>query len=411
MSYYCNYVKPVVNAHVNPIFKTTPTRDVKSGNYYEDFLENVDGKNTKMTTFMKRVAKQAKLNGVMFVVVDAPNIDIGTTVTKALVKEKRLYPYLYTLHPKCIKDYVLDKFGNLEYIEYSIEKVELIGTDKSTTTQTWKWTRTNWSKEDSNGKVSGENNIGIIPIIPIYGALCEDGELIPQSEIYPIAKTNYALFNACSELRERNRNQAFSILTFPVSEGDTGGMEDINVGSSDMLVYETGSQKPEFITPDAEPSDMLKSEITMMIQEIYRMASLQLVTGIQTQASGMSKEWDNLQLYQTVGEFADNLLECERKIAEIFGKYVTENVSVIISYNKQFGIADPTETLNMATQALALNVCPEYNFEIKRKLIRDTLKDVDDVVVDKVLDNLDTDGNARNPIGIDPTVLSYRSRS
>lgn len=93
---------------------------------------------------------------------------------------------------------------------------------------------------------------------------------------------NYALFNACSELRERNRNQAFSILTFPVIEGDTGGMEDINVGSSDMLVYETGSQKPEFITPDAEPSDMLKSEITMMIQEIYRMASLQLVTGIQT---------------------------------------------------------------------------------------------------------------------------------
>lgn len=410
MAYYCNYVKPVVNAHVNPIFKTSPTREIKSGKLYADFLENVDGKKTTMNSFMKEISKQAKLNGVMFVVVDAPNIE-GQTLSLAKVKENRLYPYLYSVHPKNVKDYALDNYGNLIYIEYTLKVVELVGTEKKSYSQTWKWTNTNWSKTDVNGnEIRGINSIGTIPIVPVFGALCEEGQLIPQSEIYSIAKTNYSLYNACSELRERNRNQAFSILTFPVADDNMEVINNINVGTSDMLVYADGSQKPEFITPDAEPSDMLKSEITMMIQEIYRMASLQLVTGIQTQASGISKEWDNLQLFQTIAEFSDKIQESERKIAHIFGEYVGENISVVISYNKQFGIADPTETLNMATQALALNICPEYNYEIRKKLITDTLKDVDDVVVNRVISNLETDPNSRNPINMNPTVMSYSAK-
>ncbi|WP_373665379.1 hypothetical protein SPSIL_057440 [Sporomusa silvacetica DSM 10669] len=67
LSYYLNYVKPVVDSHVNPIFRTEAARDwggrrdTNSSNLFSLFCDNVDTVKTKLPKFMKRAARIAKL--------------------------------------------------------------------------------------------------------------------------------------------------------------------------------------------------------------------------------------------------------------------------------------------------------------------------------------------------------------
>ena len=111
----------------------------------------------------------------------------------------------------------------------------------------------------------------------MYGVINATDELIPQSDLYGIARTSLALYNCLSELRERNRNQAFSILTYPVAEDDDyeSGDLSLQVGVNDMLMYRAGSQSPEYITPPVDSSNMLENEISIKNWELFPMVSVQ----------------------------------------------------------------------------------------------------------------------------------------
>ena len=98
MSYFINYVKPIVDANINLIFKNEPVRKNISSTY-NLFLSDVDGNGTSLTRFMKKAAIRAKLHGVEFIVIDAPIIDETTVVTKKKFIDDRLYPYLYLVSP------------------------------------------------------------------------------------------------------------------------------------------------------------------------------------------------------------------------------------------------------------------------------------------------------------------------
>jgi hypothetical protein len=414
MSYYCNYLKPCVDAHVNPIFRSEPSRDNLSPTY-ELFINDVDGNGTTLTRFMKRAGIRAKLHGVEFIVIDMDKIEEDQLVTEKDVIDNRIYPYLYLVKPSQVVDWSIDKFGRLNYISYQLLNA-IVDDDgnKDIITESWTWTNTICKKSVNGKEEIFQNNIGIIPVVPLYGAINDSNSLIPQSDMYAIARTNLAIYNACSELRERNRNQAFSILTFPIGEDDDYDNSEtpLAYGTSDCLMYKQGTQTPAFITPPAEPSTVIMDEINFQIKEIYRMASLQFSTGVQSNVSGLAKEWDNQGLFQTISELAQSLQETEYKIANIFSKYTSESMDTIsVAYNNQFGITDPTAVLTNATQGLALNICPEYNIEMKKQVIRSTLKDVDTVVVERVIDNLESDASARNPIDTAPTVVQPSSGS
>lgn len=68
---------------------------------------------------------------------------------------------------------------------------------------------------------------------------------------------------------------------------------------------------------------------------------------------------------------------------------MNENMEDIsVTYNTQYGIVDSTSVLTNATQALALNICGDYNVAMKEQVIRATLKDVDAPTVEKIILNL-----------------------
>ena len=88
---------------------------------------------------MKKAAIRAKLHGVEFIVIDAPRIDETTVVTKKKFIDDRLYPYLYLVSPANIEDYVVDKFGRLVYIKYSVENDTIDSEGNNNTNDTCLW--------------------------------------------------------------------------------------------------------------------------------------------------------------------------------------------------------------------------------------------------------------------------------
>lgn len=394
MSYYCNYVKPCVSAHVDPIFKDYPVREYDDNEFFNKFINDVDGKGTKIDRFMKRAATRAKLFGMVLIVIDNAS-DMPKNLEGAI--QKRAFPYLYIVKPQQIKDYVLDKFDNLSMISYELQETIIENNTKVTKNITWKWTKDKWFKIDGGTKIEGENKIKTIPVIPLFGSLNEEGSIHPTSDFYGIARTNLAIFNACSELRELVRNQAFNILIYPVAEdGNYDEALEIIAGTNDVLLYRGNSGgKPELIAPSAVPGEMIMNELAMMIQEIYRMAALSNVTGVQEQTSGVAKEWDNQSTHQTIAEFAKNLEEVEEKIGLIFGLYVNKTLNFIVNYNDEYGVVDVSAKLDEVTKALALAIGGKFNIEVKKQAARIVLKDVDDDVINTVIDEIDksTDDN------------------
>lgn len=404
MSYFINYVKPVVDAHVNPIFKTEPMRSGLSSTA-SLFEKDVDGKKTTLTRFMKKAAIRAKLHGVEFIVVDMEQVEEDRLLTEKDVVDQRLYPYLYLVSPAQVTNWYTDKLGRLVSISYTIDNYVLDKDGNAVNKpETWTWTNTVCKKVVDGETQTFQNTVGIIPIIPLYGAINDSNNLIPQSDLYAIARTNHALYNACSELRERNRAQAFSLLTYPIADEDDyeNGDEPLRYGTADMIMYRGGKSaaKPEFITPPSDSSDIIMNEINFCIKEIYRMATLQMTTGVnQYNVSGTAREWDNQQLFQTISELGQGLQEAEKSIMYVFSKYMNEDMKEFsVVYNNQYGIIDAATTLANATSALTMNISEEYNEEMRKQVVRATLKDVDANIVDKLVESVEKSPTGKQPL-------------
>lgn len=391
VAYFLNYVKPCINAAVNPLFDDPPARTaVVEDAYWTEFLKNVDGKNTSMDAFIKKTAKQAKIYGAMFIVVENFR---ELPANKAQALAERIYPYLYTVRPQDVREYALDKYGNLTLIKYEIKYTEVENMSKSDVTENWTWTKNMWQVTRKGNTESGINSAGVVPVVPLLGAAVEDDagdRLKPFSDFYQIARVNLAIYNACSELRERNRNQAFSILTYQMNPDDPNpdNYASIKVGTNNMLLY-AGSNAPAFITPENGPSEMLHTELKMLIEEIYRMADRAGVTGVQSQQSGIAKEWDNKTMMQSLSDFAQNCEEAEQQIAAIFGNYIGKELGVNVQYSRNFGVVDVTAELDKVTDALSWAIGGKFDVEIKKKAAKMLLSDLNDEQIQDVVNDID----------------------
>lgn len=393
MSYYINFIKPIIDSHVNPIFKSEPVRSDMS-DIFKLFLKDVDGNNTSLTRFMKKAAIRAKLHGVEFVVIDSPKIDEGVVLTKKQVADNRIYPYLYLVSPSQVTNWATDKFGRLISITYSLENDEIDDEGNiQKVTETWTWTDTVCKKVLKDKEEIFSNPIGKIPVIPLYGVINATGDLIPQSDLYGVARSSLALYNCLSEMRCKNNSQAFSVLIYPIGEEDdyeNPEQDPIQIGVSDTLLYRNGQQAPKFISPSSEPNDMLMEEANLIIKEIFRQANLSFMNQQNiSNVSGLAKKWDNLQLFRTILELAENLQSVENKLALLFGLYSGDDMSsYTVTYNKEYGVVDVTETLANALTAFGMNISEGLNYETKKKVIRAMTDDVDASITDSLLEEL-----------------------
>ena len=105
--------------------------------------------------------------------------------------------------------------------------------------------------------------------------------------------------------------------------------------------------------------------------------------------SGLAKKWDNLQLFRTILDLAENLQATERLLGILFGRYMNEDMdNYYVTYNKEYGVVDPSEILANALTTFGFNISDGLNYELKKKVIRAMTDDLDSSVTQRLIDEL-----------------------
>lgn len=391
LSYYLNYVKTVIDSHVDPIFQKIPDRmwgvnvDGGATPLFDKFMKDVDTNGTGIDRFMKRAAKEAKKHGVAFIVVD----NFSQQPERQLdAIQSRVLPYAYIVRKRDVTNYTTDGAGRITSITYQTI-TETSGGSTSKTTS-WKWTADTWEKSGEGETAAGVNPLGSVPVVALFSSDCEPGNLSPASDFYSIARTNAALFNLCSWLAEILQNQGFAILTYPVSSSQQASeVQEIIVGTESVLGYDGGlTNTPSFIAPPGEMAAALQTERANMIQEIYRMAILSHVTGVQEQKSGVAKAWDFNTTNMVLADFAQNCETAEKKMAALVEAYTGETTHFDVIYSRNFGIDDVAGILAQIQAGKDLQIGGAFDMALHKKAAATLLADLPDEAYDAVIKDI-----------------------
>lgn len=408
MAYYLNYVGPIVNASVDPVFKDEINRDYGNSMMFDEFIQNVDRHGTTLQEFVRQNATLAKLYGVMYVVVDNVN-EFGESLSTALTN--RSMPFLTAVEPKQVVNWEFDERGALVKFAYATYIHNANGTAQ---TRLHIWTPSTWRIEEQGGKLIGEgtHNIGRIPVVQWFGRAAKKTDILPPPECLSIAETNRHIYNLCSSLSQILFNQTFSVLTMPVNQN---GLKDITIGTDNLLAYPIESGKaPQFIAPDKGPAEVHMTQIDNLIDEMYRMSGIDSVIGVQQAKSGVAKQWDFERTNQRLADFSVQCEEAELDIIDLYKAWSGDHINYTCEYPRDFKVNDITESLTQAQQAKDLNIESDiFVEEVVKKVIDSYMPNIDIAVRDAIINEVKESAKKReqddafydidinSPIGVD----------
>ena len=364
-SYYKNYVRPIIDATYIPVF-TKPVKRITTVNGNEDaegkmapiwdaFTKNVDNRGTSIALFTQKIVRYARILGVSFIVIDnfpnAPESEVD-------VIANRKFPFVAMRLPQQVELSLLklDRFLGIEEIAFREAKE---GDEDR-----WKlWTKeyTVYLYKDKEGKfqeVAGtryDYNLGKVPVVPVFSAECEDGTILPKPNFYDIARCNWKLFNTCSAQDRLMRAQMFAILCAPkieqgFSSSPNQGFELPANDANSGLTYPV----PFYLAPPTGPYAEIGKNINDLATDLFQMAGQSGVTGVKTEASGISaayswqgQEWV-LKQTSAMSKFA------EETLADLFQLYIpTIKIEYIANYTTDFQVVDQLAKGNQFSRFLS----------------------------------------------------------
>ena len=334
---YLNYMAPVVDSHVQPLFRRDATRTGTSSSQplWDAFQADADGSGQSLEDVMSEAASPAKRDGIHTLVVTAPPEKPGT-VAEAIDKR----PYIYGVHALDIVDLKRDKKRNI----VSVSHLETVEGEKDPVIRTI--TSTGWAVQRDSGDVIESGAFATpyktAPVVELSPGLMVRGHMLPRSEFVAIARCCHRLFNLCSELDEIIRNQTFSVLTYPAKEVD-----DLTLGTNNVLGYDPEyKMEPAFIAPPDGPAKIVMEQFDRLVREIYRMSLLThqtgstSKTGTQNLPSGLALKIDRESLDTALSEFATVLEKAETEIANIWAWWTGETITYEVAYPRDFTLQD-----------------------------------------------------------------------
>lgn len=350
LSYFLNHTAPIVNACIDPIFKDTISRDYSENELLQTFIDDVDRLGTTLQEFMNYNALQAKLYGVMYILVDSVS-EIGETV--ADVVRNRQLPYLVAIEPKNVYNWRINDVGELDFFAYTTTVFDDEGKAKA---QYNEWTPTSWTIKNDEQKIiaTGEHNLGRIPVVQWFGRASRKIDILPPPEYLAIARTNHQIYHLCSLLTQILNMQTFSTLTLP----DNGqGVDDITLGTNNVLLYPAeSSHAPGFIAPDRGPAEIIMAVIKMLVDDMYRLSGINSVIGVQEAKSGVAKQWDFERTNQRLADFSVQCESAEYDIIELFELWTNTSVDYKCEYPREFKINDIADSLAQSQAVLDLGL-------------------------------------------------------
>jgi hypothetical protein len=379
MAFYKNFIQPIVNAMITPVFNKPAPRKVDGSDYFEEFIDDCDNLGTKLQSFTEDVLTNARLHGFTFVVVDNfPKEAQPATQAEAL--EERVFPYVYNKKAQQLAGYRLDRFGNIIDITFTDDKIKVTIESKEQEVDSFiRYTADKTqiiykNKEEWIVFASYEHGLGFVPVIPIYSVKRKQkNKLEVDAPLFDLARINHAIYNKDSEIREIERSQGFSILYMQTS--NTG---NITVGTNNVLFLPMETTiAPGFASPDPSIQKNLVDYNTNMREDLFRIAEQNGVTGVSSSKSGIAIQWDFFAHESVLKKTATIAQDVEEKIAWVFSEYTGESIDYEVKYPLTFQPNDKLTEIKITDMYLQMNPPPKAKAMAMEKITRLLFSEVD----------------------------------
>lgn len=367
LAVYPNFTRKIVDVFMGFLWKQAPSRE--TDDLYAQFAANADGAGGKLDTVLSSYQRLAMILGTVYVIVDKPP-------TQGRTKADQAMPYLALR----LKSQLVAETKNAAGVWQSVTFSEQAGNEtvyRTFTVSGWKLTK-DINGEDiiANDGQAGQGvySLGRVPVVRLHIAKpLNPTDSSSQSWVYDLAQLNWDLFNLRSELRELLRSQTFAILALPVVDGsEREKLQDMTISTENALTYNpAGGGKPDFIAPPADPVELYMKQIAATIEDIYRIANLEFVGGVQQ--SGVALSFHFQEANSSLRGMAEMCESAETDIAALVYLWQAGTFSGNIAYSNDFNLSDVSAAIATALDTVTLGMGGEFDKAIKKRLVKQIL--------------------------------------
>lgn len=379
---YPNFTRKIIDVFMGFLWRQSPNRDVDD--LYAAFMKNADGASGKLDAVLAGYQRLAMLLGTVYVIVDKPKEQGQTKADQAM-------PYLALR----LKSQLVKESKNTAGVWQSVTFSELYNDETIYRT----FTTTGWqiSKNEDGTEVidQGAYSLGRVPVVRLHIAKpLNPTDSHSQSWAYDLAMLNWELFNLRSELRDLERSQTFAILAIPVnSDQERERLKDLVISTENGLTYNpTGGGTPGYISPPSEPTTHYMNRISAVIDDIYRVANLEFVGGVQQ--SGVALSFHFQEANSSLRSMAEMCESAETEIAQLVCKWQNQTFNGNIAYANDFNLTDLAQAISIALDSVTLNMGSEFDKAVKKRLAKQILgNDTSPTVMTAIDDEINAMGD------------------
>jgi len=411
LSFYTNYTRPVIRALVEPVFVEPAPRKVTDDNDNEadglmvsTFIADCDNDGVPLQGFTEQISTKARLHGISFAVMDNfPEGEQPQTTKEAI--DNRIMPYLIHKNAQEMIAGMTNDFGRT--VEILFAEPPKVWSNGQKTPRARKWTdeysvvlelkrstTTNIKGYDAvGGKAWIEagprvyHDLGVLPVVILYSVpKRKKQDILVDSPMYPIARTNAVIFNKDAEIRDSERAQAFANLFIQTDEGG-----NMTIGKHNVILVSTEAKfAPGYVSPNPMILEGLVKNNERLRDNLFRQAEQAGVNalGVSSQSSGAALAWKFYSTEAQLKKTSQMATYFEQAVMGLFRLYTGEDFVYTVSYPKSFQPGDRKQEVLIYKEVLALNPPLAMKQKIFEKVTRLLFTEESPSEVQKIVDEI-----------------------
>jgi hypothetical protein len=342
---YLNYLRLISSEYNSILFKNPPQRELPETPEMVDFIHDVDGSETDLNNFMAEVDLMSFIFGVVWVScvkpldsevpkwnlhtpLDVTNWHYGYNSRGELVL-KKIVIKLHEDDTQCVYRMITPE--TIETVWTSEEDDYVPDVDSP-----------NLEKYEDYYRVVEENELGIIPVVPVYqGMKIYSG--VGATPSFDLAQIQRSIYGDMAEIYSVISYGAHGTL---VVDETTDNLNDGAIGAEPGSVVRVpaglGNDAPSYVYDFVAPPLQAITEIRELVeQKITKMAEIAMIRSdelIKASRSGEQLEQYDSKLEAFVRRKAQNLENAEMKLFRLWFEWTNQQMPAdfSISYNRQY---------------------------------------------------------------------------
>jgi hypothetical protein len=168
----------------------------------------------------------------------------------------------------------------------------------------------------------------------------------------------------------------------------------MTISTENALTYNpNGGGQPQFIAPPADPVNLYMQMIKDTIDDIYKVANLEFVGGVQQ--SGVALSFHFQEANSSLRSMAEQCETAENEIARLVYLWQGQEFKGNIAYSSEFNMSDITQAITTALDTVTLGMGAEFDKTIKKRLAKQILGND---TAPSVMQSIDSEIDANNDI-------------